>query len=387
MIDNSIDAFFALIKAGLWGVSNDKASHNQNLDGITEWDNVYQLTQEQSVLGLALQGIESLRILNVNLNIPQVLLLKWIGEVQLIERRNKAMNAFVAELIEKLYNHGVDVILVKGQGVAQFYENPLRRTSGDVDLLLIKDNYQKAQKILIPISSLTEPEDSAKKHLAINIYGWTVELHGTLRCGLSKRIDKVLDSVGNDTMRGEKPEGRGKIAREWKNGETNIHLLAVENDVFYIFIHILQHFYKGGIGLRQICDWCRLLWSYKDSLDYNLLEQQIKKAGLVNEWRAFNAFVVSFLGMPKEAMPLYVDSSKWQKKAEKIRGFIFEVGDFGRNRDASYYGKYPFLIRKTMSFGQRLKDVTRHARIFPLDSVRFFFGILYNGIVSSLRGE
>lgn len=40
-----------------------------------------------------------------------------------------------------------------------------------------------------------------------------------------------------------------------------------EEDVVYVFAHILQHFFKGGIGLRQICDWCRLLYTYRDSLN------------------------------------------------------------------------------------------------------------------------
>ncbi len=51
--------------------------------------------------------------------------------------------------------------------------------------------------------------------------------------------------------------------------------------------------------------------------------------------------------------------------------FIISVGSFGRNRDMSYYSKYPYVIRKAVSFGRRVGDVFRHARIFPLDSLRF----------------
>ena len=70
----------------------------------------------------------------------------------------------------------------------------------------------------------------------------------------------------------------------------------------------MHHFTPGaileeGVGLRQVCDWCRLLWTYKDSLNYGLLEQRIKRAGLMSEWKAFGAYAVDYLGMPVEAIP------------------------------------------------------------------------------------
>lgn len=37
--------------------------------------------------------------------------------------------------------------------------------------------------------------------------------------------------------------------------------------------------------------------------------------------------------------------------------------------------------------GRRCGNIIRHARIFPLDSLRFFPYIMYNGIRSAVRGE
>ena len=62
-----------------------------------DWDEVYQLAEEQSVVGIVLAGIETSKV-----KPPQELLLQWIGEVQILEQQNKAMNGFIAELIEKL---------------------------------------------------------------------------------------------------------------------------------------------------------------------------------------------------------------------------------------------------------------------------------------------
>lgn len=385
--ESSREAFFALIRAGLWSDGYPEI----RIDGTTDWNEVYQLAQEQSVLGLVLQGIDWFKVQGSKFNIPQVLLLQWIGEVQVIEQRNKAMNVYIAELIEEMRSVGIYTLLMKGQGLAQCYNRPNWRSSGDVDLLLSKDNYEKAKAFISPKGVLTEPEEAGKKHLAMQVGQWAVELHGTLRVGLSKRVDRMLDKVQYDIFYGGQ-------ARSWMNGHTQVFLPAANEDVVYVFAHILQHFYKGGIGLRQICDWCRLMWTYRDSLNHGLLEQRIKSAGLMSEWEAFGAFVVEYLGMPVEAMPLLdvrckkedgrceIDANL-RKKADKICEFILEVGNFGHNRDNSYFQKYSYFVQKCISAWRRVKDLCRHATIFPLSSVRFFFGIMYNGIVSAARGE
>ena len=380
--DNTIKFFFTLVRVGLFPVHDEGFMVNESLFQDVEWEKVYQLAQEQSVLGLVLAGLEQYKNLNANLdlNIPKVLLLQWIGEVQVIEQRNKEMNAFIDELIEKLRKEDVYAILVKGQGIAQCYEKPLWRSSGDVDLFLSDEYYQKAKELLLPLGNITEPEEIAKKHFEMDIDGWAVELHGTLKSGLSSNVERELDKLQEDTFYG------GQL-RSYMNGQTQIFLLKAENDAFYIFTHILQHFYKEGVGLRQICDWCRLMWTYKDSLNYGLLEQRIKSAGLVSEWKAFGALAVDYLGMPVAAMPFYSDSTKWKKKARLIMEFVLKSGNMGHNRDMSHFSKYPYLIRKCVSMGRRISDLINHARIFPLDSLRFFPRIMFNGVRSAMKGE
>lgn len=386
MKDNTIEVFFALVRAGLWGEADANLNANDNLFEGVEWEKIYQLAQEQSVIGLVLAGLE-----HSDIKPPKELLLQWIGEVQLIEQRNKAMNGYIAELIEEMRHVGIYALLVKGQGLAQCYSRPNWRSSGDVDLLLSKDNYERAKAFILPKGVLTEPEEAGKKHLAMQVGQWAVELHGTLRVGLSKRVDRMLDKVQHDIFYG------GQV-RSWMNGRAQVFLPAANEDVVYVFAHILQHFNKGGIGLRQVCDWCRLLWTYKDSLNYGLLEQRIKSAGLMSEWKAFGAFAVEYLGMPVEAMPLLDVRCKKEdgrseidvnlrKKADKIGEFILEVGNFGHNRDNSYFQKHSYFVQKCISAWRRVKDLCRHATIFPLSSMRFFFGIMYNGIVSAVRGE
>lgn len=369
--DNTLDAFFALVRAGLW----ERKINLSTFDGF-DYEKLLQLAEEQSVVGLVTAGMEHV----TDVKVPQVDLLQYIGQSLQLEQQNTEMNRFIGDLVERMRKVGIYALLVKGQGIAQCYEKPMWRASGDVDFLLSSDNYVKAKDFLQPLSSTEEMEGEYQKHYSMTIDSWVVELHGTLRSGLSHRVDKMIDDTQRDVFYG------GNV-RSWMNNGAQVFLPGSDCDVIFIFTHFLKHFYKGGLGLRQICDWCRLLYTYKESLNHGLLESRIKKAGLMSEWKAFGAFSVKYLGMPAEVMPLYDSADKWKRKADRICSFIMEVGNFGHNRDRRLYENKPYVIRKILSMARRVGDLLIHSRIFPLDSIRFLPYIIFNGISSAVRGE
>ena len=249
-----------------------------------------------------------------------------------------------------------------------------------MDLFLSEENYAKAKEMLVPLASSVEREYEREKHLGMTIDGWVVELHGRLYCGLSSRIERELDDIYVDTSNG------GNV-RSWNNNGVQVFQLGVENDVFYVFTHILQHFYKEGVGLRQICDWGRLMWTYRETMDVQKLKSRLKRAGIMTEWKAFYALASTYLGMPDIDSGFMCHDSRFDKKADKIMEFVLKAGNMGHNRDMSHFSKYPYLIRKCVSMGRRIGDLINHARIFPLDSLRFFPRIMFNGVRSAVRGE
>ena len=281
--------------------------------------------------------------------------------------------------MEQMREAGIYSLLVKGQGIAQCYSRPLWRSCGDVDLFLDDKNYEKAKTFLLPLAISSEEENVKVKHLGMTIDPWVVELHGTLYCDLLRRIDRVIADVQNDTFT------NGQV-RVWNNNGIDIYIPSPDNDVIFVFTHILKHYFKGGIGLRQICDWCRLLYTYHKTINESLLMDRLSLMGLLSEWKAFSAYAVDYLGMPQEKLPLYDASSKWSRKAHRINAYILRVGNFGHNRDVSYYEKYPFLIRKAISFGRKTSDAIRYFLIFPFDSVSFYCRTLVKGFSAAAKG-
>ena len=188
---NTEKEFFELIKAGLFPNYAELQTACCPISRDEDWGNVYRMAEEQSVMGLVADGIDWFKVHDSSFRIPQEWALRFVGQSMLIEQRNRAMNAFVSELIKNLRKQGVNAFLMKGQGIAQCYEKPLWRTSGDVDMLLNKDEYTQAKAFLILLGEKTEPEKVGKKtfgaqhrwmdcRVAWNVALWFVETCGQI---------------------------------------------------------------------------------------------------------------------------------------------------------------------------------------------------------------
>lgn len=338
MNNSNIKALFELLKAGLW---ERKAQLSQY--GAIDFSTITAMAEAQGVIGLVAAGLDK-----ADVKPSQIEVLNIVGSALQIEQRNKAMNDFIADIVERMRAEGIYTLLVKGQGVAQCYEKPLWRPSGDVDFLLSEDNYKKARAFFLPLSSGNKDEERYSQHLGMNIGEWYVEIHGSLRTGLSERIDKTVDAVQKDIFY------RGSV-RSWINGKTQVFLPAPTNDVFLVFTHFIKHFYKEGMSLRQLCDWSRLLWTYGDSLNYGLLESWINKSGLMQEWKGFAAVTVKYLGMPETAMPFFnLNDDLNLYKTERLVHFILN-GSRGK-----------------------VKDTYEITKIFPWHTIKFLPSIFLN---------
>ena len=157
----------------------------------------------------------------------------------------------------------------------------------------------------------------------------------------------MIDDVQRDVFYG------GNV-RSWMNGNIHVFLPGIDNDVFFVFTHFIKHFYKGeGVCLRQVCDLCRLIWTFKGNIRLSLIEERLRRARLLTEWKALASFAVDYLGMPEKEMPLYIDGKKRKGKSVKILSAILNNNNVGR-----------------------LKSAYTLARVFPLNTILYLPGIL-----------
>ncbi len=363
--------FLSLLRSGLW----EQPLHFSLWDNV-DLDFVFKLADEQSVVGIVAAGLE--RVENQRVKKEQAL--PFMKRVLFMEERNAEMNRFIANLFIKLESKGIYALLVKGQGIAQCYERPQWRAAGDVDLLLDGENYEKAKAFLVPLASHVETENKDCLHLGMTIDSWVVELHGSLRSYRLGRVNACIDEAQRDSF-------QHLHFRVWMNGETAIKLPQVDNDIVFVFTHILHHFFAAGIGLRQICDWCRLLWTYRDEIDQGLLSERLDRVRLRSEWEVFSSLAVNYLGMKPYAIPLYRKSAVLDWKADRLMNHIIRTGNFGHNQDYGYIHKTPVLLRKIMTFCKITQNTLYRLLIFPIDASAFYMRDIISSLKALGRGE
>ena len=78
--------------------------------------------------------------------------MQWIAQAQMIEQRNRNVNRVATELVKDFQKDGFGCVLLKGQGNALYYTNPLACIPGDIDIWLRAEGIM--QLVISEVSSL-----------------------------------------------------------------------------------------------------------------------------------------------------------------------------------------------------------------------------------------
>lgn len=106
-------------------------SHTPTAD---EWGELYYISQKHALVGVTFYGVQ--RLQKQQQCPPEELYLKWMGMAAKIQQWNGRVNQQCVDLQRQLSVEGFRTSILKGQGVANLYSEPLRslRQSGDIDI-------------------------------------------------------------------------------------------------------------------------------------------------------------------------------------------------------------------------------------------------------------
>ncbi|MEA4917640.1 nucleotidyltransferase family protein [Proteiniphilum sp.] len=356
--------FFALLRCGLWGGLPDKGLFS----GATDWDAILAMATMQTVRGILFDAVMELP---AGLQPPA----QWMRELHRvvirIEQSHELLHRRIAEVVPLLQSAGIRPVLLKGQGVARNYPNPLRRQCGDIDLYVGEEDYEKACRIVDGWGNVSGKESESLKHAHFRRNGVVVEVHR-----IAERLYRpVLD---NRFQVWTKKQLSGSTLKVLNVKGVDIFLPPVNFNVLYIFNHAYHHFLCGGVGLRQLCDWVMYLNAFSTEIDSCQLETDLKAFGLSRAWRIFGVLAVNELGLPEEKMPLY--SPVHGRQSRKVLEKILQSGNFGQyasrrmRRPKGYFqGKWHSLIYMHTHLGAIVL-------LFPKDVVAYYSYFLYNGV-------
>ena len=214
-----------------------------------QWNDALELAQEQAIEGVLLSAIERLKA-NENLHhsgkttfeIPKMVLLQWIGAVQMLEANSKKIAEASETVVKYFRENGFACNILKGSAVARYYPQPERRQSGDVDVWVDggrKKIYDFARKFDKDGKLYGVNYHHIHFHLIedvhVEVHIWPSYLSSPLR---NWRLHQFCN-LHRPTMDTDKP--------------------SLEFDRVFIMLHAYQHFCGHGVGLRQIMDYCYVL--------------------------------------------------------------------------------------------------------------------------------
>lgn len=316
-----------------------------------DWEVMLQWAEEQAIVGVIYDGIQKA---GKSLNIPFDILMEWIGYASLIEAQNRVVNDRCIKIVEQFKNVGYHCWILKGQGNAMMYPQPLLRTPGDIDVyVLLKD--KKEQKELIRYVRMENPHAKAcYHHIDYGLFG-DVEVEVHYRPSFlnnlmyNYRLQKWFECHTENTEITEMPEEAGSI--RIPNWEFNV--------VFQL-AHIYNHIIHEGIGLRQIIDYYYLLKNEERRVKNE--ESSISRT-IVLEHLGLTKIAGAVMWVLKEVLGLeerYLIAPVDERRGRFLQNEILLGGNFGQydNRVNRQGGQLNANIN-------RLKRDVRLVRYFP----------------------
>lgn len=354
--------FFELLRAGLWNTEARK----ELFTCATEWDELFRLSKEQTLFAIIFDGLSSLPPAQ---RPPRAFLINWYAQLAYIEENNKKLNHVAAKLYKSYMEQGFTPVLLKGQGIATCYRNPLHRNSGDIDWLIGKEDYLRANTWIQSLPGVHKDHETSK-HACYNIGDTEIENHRYACLQYTPRDNRYFQQITEEWF----PNACDTVCIE----NTNIHIPPATYNALYILVHAIDHFITSGLGLRQLTDWVCLLHTNHNKIDTTRLLKHLKRLGLLKVWQTFGCIAVQTLGLPQKEFPFY--NADMQDKADIILKRIFLTGNMGKNNKELKNRPKGYLGNKLFSLRYNINHQLRLFHLFPGLALKYSGYFLYIGI-------
>lgn len=346
-----------------------KFIHNDTIKNINlqldskQWHDMYNLSKEHSLAPVVYEIFkETPEFLKQDISFKN----KWKNEsISLVIKQIQISSAFL-EIYQKIKTQNIDCIVTKGIILRHMYEKKEWRVSGDEDIIIKKEDYQKVVKIFLDNNFKIQNElidDNIQVTTFIDpVSNLHVELH--------------LQLFGKDTYLGFLNDYFKDIFINSKTIEidnTEIQIMNENDQLLYLICHCFKHFINNGVGLRQLMD-----IAMYSKLHY----QTINWDKLINQTKNFNGetFVYCLYSIFNDYFEIKYDDINYPNNLRKKVDYqeflddIFDSGVFGLSYDERIYSN--LIVRRVLN--QKQEKTSLISLIFPsVNNLRSSYPILY----------
>lgn len=166
---------------------------------------------------------------------------------------------------EKFEKSGIRHQILKGTIMKSIYPSPEMREMSDIDLVVYDENLDKAARVM---EEMGYRNHGLIKHHMIFSKGkeLLVEVHW---CLFDAHAGKKQHVYFKDTF-------RAKL----KAGMEYTYEFSIEDFYIYMISHMAKHFFETGCGIRNLVDIYIYTTRYKDVMDQEYLDSELKACGI-----------------------------------------------------------------------------------------------------------
>jgi len=327
------EVLFSLLRLSAGGRENDFPVLTAQ-----EWQEVYNIAVQHSVLGVVFGGIEKLP----NEKWPdKIMSMKFYAQVKYIRSFSEQAASSSLSSVKRFTREGRRSVILKGISSAALYEAPELRSSGDVDIWPEGD-----RKWIIAFCRNINPASRVYYHhipLA-KVNGVEVEVHITPTWMNNPFSNIRLQRWFRDF---------------WKDGSNicmvpcageEVPVMSPSYNRVFMLIHIFRHLFTDGVGMRQLMDYYYLLRQGAPAEEKLRIMAFLKTLNLAGFASAVMYVLQEVFRLPEDCMLTAPD----KKRGAFLLDEILRSGNFGQyddriTGDNGASPAYNFFARTTRS--------------------------------------
>lgn len=254
---------------------------------------------------------------------PKLVVMNWHALSEKIAADNRRLNHDTVWVAERWARLGYRNVILKGQGNAQLYPNPLSRAAGDVDIWLDGDRYQITDYVRrrFPTLEVTriEMEFPVRKDTSIELHFMPSFLYNPIT---NRRLQRYYAEQLLTTETVHLPDGDIEVPNRQMN-------------LVFQLTHIYRHLFFEGIGLRQLMDYYYLLERQTSTQSNAQVMAVVKSIGLKGFCAALMWVLSDVFGLQREKMLTEPD----ERRGRFLLSEVLRAGNFGRadERTTNYH--------------------------------------------------
>ena len=290
------------------------------------WHELLEFATKHAIIGMYIPVVlmkkEKLKVEDFMGNKPSDEdVMEWVFEDYRLRKRNTQLFEQTTKAAEWFFQNGFRNCILKGQGNALMYPDPLMRSTGDIDIWL---EGSRDEILAFTKTFYNRPHNFMHvdfpmfKDTMVEVHFYPSRLFNPYK---NKKLWAYFESLGDSQFDHYVTSADGKYKFPVPTNDFNL---------FFQLDHIFRHLIYEGIGLRQLIDYYYLLKKcHREGFSD---EEKKKLISLLNKFnikkfsRAVMYVMTEVLGLEEK----YLYIAPHEKEGKFLLNEILEGGNFGK---------------------------------------------------------